>query len=265
MAQKENIAEIGKNVGKLAAAGAVLYGGIYFMENRSYPKEPTKPETATAQVLTEAEVAELRNYEKLMAESSIALPTQTPTAASAIFKIQSQELATSARSAPEMTAAQKAQIGKYMAELPTVIEKIRPTPAEIEDLEIYYPIYRAGQDRFGTPWYLTWIVHEAESTASRNPNAFDENCIQCGAMQIDSRYHPKEDIDRANVGLEYLMAIPTRYAKWDTTDIIWGASALKEYVDQTGSVLGGLKRYSAAGPAQNRYQKYLLLQSELGN
>ncbi len=268
MAPKENISKIGRSVGTVFATGAMLYGVVQIGENRGHHPEPNRPKVQSGQVLTETEIAQLRNYESLMAISSKIEPSSTPTQATtpnptpkeaAVFKMETSQMPI-----PEMTSDQKTLIEKYRSELPEIIAKINPTPQQIKDLEIYYPIYRVGQDRFKTPWYLTWIVHEEESTASRNPNAFLENCLQCGAMQRDIRYHPQADVDRANTGLEYFRLLPTREKKWDTTDLIWGASAIREYIDQAGSVLGGLKKYSAVGPAQDRYQKYLLYQSELG-
>lgn len=268
MASKENIYKIGRSIGSIAAAGAALYGGIQYMENRGQAHTSNHPTILTGQTLTEDEIAQIRNYDKWIAQSSEIKSTPTSTPPTAVpekdFKIQSVEIS-QIQPVEEITPDQSALIKKYRSELPGIINKITPNPQEIEDLQIYYPIYRAAQDRFGTPWYLTWIVHEAESTASRNPNAFKENCLQCGAMQRNIRYHPQEDVDRANIGLEYLQKIPTRSKKWDTTDIVWAASALRQWQDTTGSVLGSLGKYSAADSAQIRYQKFILIKSGLGN
>ena len=44
---------------------------------------------------------------------------------------------------------------------------------DIEDIGIYFPIYEKVGERYDLPWYLLFIVHKAESTASRNEGAFE--------------------------------------------------------------------------------------------
>jgi len=264
MASKEHIRKIGKNVSNVLAAGAVLYGGIQLMENRGPSNEPSRQIAYSGQVLTEAEIAALRNYENWIAQSTNATQTQNETSGKREFGISSVENAQPPKPAVEITADQKAQITKYESELSDIIAKLNPTQQEQADLKIYYPIYRAAQDRFGTPWYLTWIVHEAESTASQNPNAFIQGATHFGAMQRSVQYHPQEDADRAGAGFEYLATLDVRNPT-DIKEIPWGASALAEYIQRAGSILGGLELYSAAAPAQARYQKFLLIKSKLGN
>ncbi len=263
MVSKENLYNTGKNIGILAAAGAVLYVGAQQVDGASRDGETNQNRAAQGQVLTEAEIANLRSYEALMASTSKVEPTATPVAGPTQMPM-SEPQKMEVMSVPKITAEQSQQIEKYKAELPDILKKLNADPKQIEDLTMYYPFYRAGQDKTGVPWYLTWIVHEDESTASRNPNAFIPGAAHYGAMQRSVQFHPDSDVERASKDYGYLTDLPQRHAD-DWREIIWGATALREYIDGAGSVLGGLGRYSAAGPAQERYREYENYQAILGN
>lgn len=147
-------------------------------------------------------------------------------------------------------------------ELKAVIDKVSSRPdlfdqRHISDVTIYYPIYKAVADKFGIKWYLLWIVHEAESTVSTNPDAFNGKSGYIGGF---SR-HPdwKESVvEQATAGLEHLASLPQR----DPTD--WKEAAFAAWhlttITKDNTVLGSLRSYSAQGPASYRYRLYLQYQ-----
>lgn len=158
----------------------------------------------------------------------------------------------------------------YAQESPQIIFKLEANPelfdvqTDVEDLKIYYPIYRAAQDKFKVPWYLLWIMHQAESTVSKDPNAFVVGSYgQYGAMQRVTRFHFKEDVDFASRGLEFLADFNQRHPD-DWQEISWAAMKISQDRQSTGSILGALKRYSAAGSAEERYQRFLTLEAVFG-
>lgn len=264
MASKENLYNIGKNLGRLAVAGAALYGGIVYMERENHRPDFSQDTAVRGQVLTEKEITQLRNYESLMAKSSKVEPTPTFVPIPSVEpKLQVLHIVEKLP-LPQMTAEGAQLIEKYKTELPDILVKINADLRQTEDLKMYYPIYRAAQDKTGVPWYLTWIVHEDESTASRNPNAFIPGAAHYGAMQRSVQFHPDSDVERASKDYGFLTDLAQRHPD-DWREIIWGATALREYIDGAGSVSGGLRRYSAAGPAQERYREYENYQSILGN
>lgn len=267
MASKENLYQIGKNLGRLAAAGAALYGGIYVMENRGRAQDSNQSAVVQGQVLTDAEIAQLRNYETLKAVTSKVEPTATATLVSGPTPIppslepaQKMEM----MSVAPATAEQSQLIERYKEEIPDILKKLNADQQQVGDLTTYFPIYRIAQDKTGVPWYLTWIVHEQESTASRNPSAFSVGSPHYGAMGRAVQFHPESDVERASKDYGFLADLPQRHFD-DWQEIIWGATALSEYIKAAGSVPGGLGRYSAAGPAQERYVEYEKYRAIFGN
>jgi len=155
---------------------------------------------------------------------------------------------------------------KYQVELPGVLALAERSPAEFtlsnqgsvdfEAIEMYYPIYRAAQDRFGIPWALLYVMHGQESTFSTDESCFAEGAIHYGSMQRSLAFHSQEDVDRYFSGMEYLSALPVRHFD-DAKEIVYAAAVMREYTDQEGSIEEALFRYSAAGPARYRWAKYL--------
>jgi len=204
------------------------------------------------------------------------LPTPTPMPMPVINNGVYEVEASQADSEPE--AVGKAQpenpavfenpaiLEKYRAELPGILELARTHPAEFtlsnqgsvdfEAIEMYYPIYRAAQERFGVPWALLYVMHGQESTFSADESCFAEGVIHYGAMQRSIAYHPQEDVDRYFSGMEYLLTLPVRHFD-DAKEIVYASAVMREYTDQEGSIQEALFRYSAAGPARYRWAKYL--------
>jgi hypothetical protein len=128
-----------------------------------------------------------------------------------------------------------------------------------DDLEMYYPIYKAVEEKFNIPWHLLWIIHIEESSMSKNHDAFekkDGSCGQYGAMQRHTCFHFDENVNFASKGLESLKDLPQRQHD-DWKEISWAAMKLREDWDSKGSLLEALKRYSAEEPAIRRYNIYL--------
>lgn len=74
---------------------------------------------------------------------------------------------------------------------------------QIEDFDIYFPLYKAGEIAQEIPWFLLWIIHADETTVSRDKNPDQDN--QKGAMQIIND-HAKE-LKNATLGWEFLHEI----------------------------------------------------------
>jgi hypothetical protein len=103
----------------------------------------------------------------------------------------------------------------------------------IEDVTVYYPVYKAVADKYGLKWYLLWIVHEQESSASRNPKAFDgSSAPHLGAMQINDKNYPNLDLKNAAEGLEDLEKFQTIHPERDLQDIAEGGLILHADIEK---------------------------------
>ncbi len=146
----------------------------------------------------------------------------------------------------------------YNMELPTILKKVRENPSifdtenDIEDLQMYYPIYRAAEEKTGVDWFVLWVMHQQESTVSRDPNAFGG--YYAGSMQRDPNYHPQKIVDQISSDVAFLADLPQRHFD-DWKEIRWAAQKIKEDKETTGSLLGAFLRYSAEGPAYRRLER----------
>ncbi|HEY5600553.1 MAG TPA: hypothetical protein VIK81_00515 [Patescibacteria group bacterium] len=117
------------------------------------------------------------------------------------------------------------------------------TPTDIEDVELYYPIYDAISKKFEIEWYVIWIIHRSESNVSRNPNAFDRSTGYFGAGQRGLSYHFDDNVDFAATDLEFLSVLPQRDPT-DWKELAWVAMKLSEDKKTAGSLAGAFYRYT---------------------
>jgi hypothetical protein len=251
----------------LALAGSALFVAAQQVDQRSEVRGQRleigdQILEVSGQILTEEEIAQINNYDNFMAISAKVEPTPAFVPIPTAEPKQQVSQIVEKLPLPQMTAEGAQLIDKYKAELPTILEKIKADPQQTEDLTIYYPIYRAAQDKTGVSWYLIWIIHEDESTVSRNANAFILGAAHYGAMQRAVQFHPDSDIERASADYAFLGGLPQRHFD-DWREIVWGATAIDEYIEGSGSILGGLKRYSASGPAVERFRRFIELEALL--
>lgn len=133
----------------------------------------------------------------------------------------------------------------------------------INDLKMYYPIYKVVADKFDIDWYLLFIVHENETGASAGEKGFAPESYYIGAMQRDPNIWDKDYVNKAAKGLEDLAKLPQRH-KDDWREIAAAASMLSdnfyEYKSRGDSkndaVKKALLRYSAEEPARTRFELY---------
>lgn len=260
----------------VAAAVAVIAVGVNQPEKRyAKPIAGLHPEDA---VLTESEANIMRIVEfKAQEDGSINVRVLVKSLEQLATSQSKQSTVQNVRTDdgrlenhPVIDASGEEALKKYETELPQILVIVEANPEIFDpaqdsaDLSMYFPIYRAAQDKFGVSWYLLWIIHQQESTASRNPAAFViEGNDQYGCMARNVFYHPQESVDAAFSGLEYLDNLPQRH-KDDGREIVYAAEEVREYSDAAGSLLGGLKRYSASGPAISRYARYQTLSNIFG-
>ncbi len=142
----------------------------------------------------------------------------------------------------------------------SVIETMNSRPdifseKQIADVELYFPIYKVVAEKYGIKWYLLWIVHEAESQASTDPNAFNGASGHIGGFQRSPGWS-ESYVNKAAEGLEDLANFPQR----DPSD--WKEAAFAAWhlttIKSEDSPLGSLIKYG--GGASERYQLYQLLQ-----
>lgn len=259
MASKESLYNTGKNIGRILLAGTAITAAACSVDQKNSTLEPTKAAVAHGQVLTEEEITQIRNYDSFMAAISKVEPTSTvastPTAEPKTYKVEMLAQA-------QMTAEGAQLVEKYKGELPNILIKINADVQQTEDLTMYYPIYRAAQDKYGVPWELLWIIHGEESNVSQNPAAYVGN-VHYGAMQRAVQFHSIDDRDRANNGLEYLGALPARHCD-DAAEIVLAAAEIAEWAGEQKDYRAALLKYSARGPAEERFQKFRQLEALLG-
>jgi len=241
MKQERNIARGIKVVGGLIFASNMLLSGV------SSPR-PAKENTFSP---TDSSPPNTLSIENFLSSLEID-PPQTPTP---VFTPSPQPTEALPSPTPEPTVDYLA-MSKVISEMqkrPDVFSK-----RVIEDVEIYYPIYKAVGDKYGLKWYLLWIVHEAESTASIDPKAFERTTGPVGAMQINLSYH---NVDHAGDGLEYLATLLQRHPN-DWKDIAGGASILARsiknysYLHKDLPIEVALERYASVRAGEYRFAIY---------
>lgn len=253
------------NIVRVTAASAIIGSAVACGEtNKKNYSEPTLEKPLFTRNLTAQEIEALQNNEAInYLKAVVKTPTETPTP----VQVQEKTLSVAESTVPPIVDQVNSESPKqYTSELPKIFAEVESNPQlfnvpqDEEDLSIYYPIYRAAQDKFGVDWYTLWIIHQQESTVSRNPAAFEEGTMHFGAMQRSPQSHPQVDVDRYFQGFEYLNSIQTRNVT-DPEEIIYAGASIAENTDITGSLLGALNKYSASGPAESRYERYLILKS----
>lgn len=153
-------------------------------------------------------------------------------------------------------ASELTNVQRTMSEHPSIFGK-----KKIEDVGIYYPIYRAVADKYKLDWYLLFIVHEAETGASAGKNGFVPGREFYGAMQLDRNTWSQDYINKAAKGLGYLAKFPQRHDD-DWKQIAAGGEILstnvKRYkkLGKDKSVLNALLLYSADNQALKRFKTY---------
>ena len=133
----------------------------------------------------------------------------------------------------------------------------------IEDIKIYYPIYKEVADKFDIDWYLLFIVHEAETGASAGERGFAKDSYYKGAMQIDPNIWTSDYVKNATKGLEDLKNIPQRHSD-DWSNIATAGNILADNLHKyenngnikAEAVLKSLLLYSADSHARDRFEKY---------
>ncbi|MEX2007791.1 MAG: hypothetical protein WD992_03385 [Candidatus Levyibacteriota bacterium] len=145
--------------------------------------------------------------------------------------------------------------------LPSVLKRGFEKRHFVEDLKIYYPIYRRVALAYEIPTMLLFSQHLIETGASRKIN----NSLYVGAMQRDPRpgYWPDEFANEAfyGKGLEDLAKVPGQRHPTDAREIAAGAKILRIKIDSKGSIYGALKAYGAA--ADYRFNVYNALSQTL--
>lgn len=95
----------------------------------------------------------------------------------------------------------------------------------IDLLEMYYPIYKTAESAYKVPWYVLWVIHDAESSVSTDPDAFTKGRNYFGAMQrwvTNDWWHNHESVARATQGHEYLGELDQNHPS-DWEEILWAA------------------------------------------
>lgn len=158
------------------------------------------------------------------------------------------------------------------------------TQKDIEDIQMYYPIYKEVGKKWDVDWRLLWIIHDQETRCS---SMKETNIVQnvseklkdgtviknstYGAMQRDRNFYPDNVAEEALKGLEYLKQIPTRN-KDDAREIAFAAQKINADLKKSNGVLhDALKKYSNEYQANKRlklfnyYEKTILPKSQVKN
>lgn len=169
---------------------------------------------------------------------------------------------------PSPLSEKKQKQMEIQAELTKVIGEMSLYPKlfndkKIADVKMYYPVYKEVADKFKIDWYLLFVVHEAETGASRGERGFKSESYYVGAMQRDPNIWPDSYVNDSADGLESLAKLPQRH-KSDWKEIAAAAHMLsnnfhkykQEGNSKNEAVLKALLLYSADGPARERFEKY---------
>jgi hypothetical protein len=86
-----------------------------------------------------------------------------------------------------------------------------PDSKRIEDYNLYFSMYKAGEEKYKVPWFLLWLLHEQESGASLHP--YPEQSGYVGGMQRSKYYYDEQYVAESIKGFEFLNLLPQRYSK----------------------------------------------------
>lgn len=153
------------------------------------------------------------------------------------------------------------------------------TEERLEDLNMYFPMYKAGEIEYGIPWFLLWIIHVHETASSRDSNP--DGKYHIGAVQRREEFFPDEEVKMAATGWEMLRNLPQRYCPengwphYDSDEILWAAFDLKRRaekqkeknpsLDFETSLLEGVKTYSVLYYGEQRVARYKIIKEILAN
>ncbi|MBI2405641.1 hypothetical protein HYV21_01155 [Candidatus Microgenomates bacterium] len=160
------------------------------------------------------------------------------------------------------------------------IAKLRPSGVlgNLDILRTYYVFHRVAQDAYYVPWYLPWMLQDAESTCSLDPRTYVIRNGQYGTMQRYIPDHPDSEVEKAVRGHEWL-------AQYDNSDdwreILWGAWKLdrdaldaygknpeKEAQQSYWTLEDAIRSYLGVGPdnyeGQVRVQRFQQLRDIFG-
>jgi len=127
----------------------------------------------------------------------------------------------------------------------------------LEDFDTYFPIYLAAELKYEIPWYLLWIIHVHETTASRE--RWPEVGGYKGAMQRSVLYYPDSVVAEAVRGWEALGLLPQRYSQTrgyftnDHEEIFFAAWKLRNDTNQIKKNNPDLSYEESFLKAQYRY------------
>jgi len=224
--------------------GTVLAASLSAAVQSAGAKSPSKPEIYPQSAFRPAEILDKefqRNKNYTSSGKGLKIEIPVPTSLSKEEQIN-QELK---------------QVLEIMSANPDIFKQ-----KYIEDVKMYYPIYKAAGDKYNVDWFLLWIVHEAETGASNSKIAFNGGTIPYfGGMQRNPQIWPQSYVDEAYSGLEFLDNVKTKH-KTDAKEIAAAARELgtniNKYIDlgKDKAVLNALLLYSADEPAKLRFRQY---------
>jgi hypothetical protein len=146
------------------------------------------------------------------------------------------------------------------------------TSQRIEDFNMYFPMYKAGEIQYGIPWFLLWIIHVHETTVSwdKNPDEYHK-----GAFQRLEEFSPDEEVEMAAADWGMLRDLPQRYCPrngwphFDCDETLWAASYLKRRAreqkeinpswDDETCLLEAVKNYCALKYGEERVARYWII------
>ncbi len=150
-----------------------------------------------------------------------------------------------------------------------------PRERQLADFEMYFPILKAAEIKYGVPWYLLWLNHFAETECSRNE--FPEKNGYVGAMQRNPRFYSEEYVAKAIADWEFLKLLPQRYLKKigsqtnDYEEIFFAARKIAErahgFIEQgtdfEEAMLKALDSYCSLENARKRKNYFPILKEKL--
>ncbi len=107
----------------------------------------------------------------------------------------------------------------------------------IEDLNIYYPIYKTVADAYGLNWVDIWVHHVEETIASRSKS--DENPGHYGAMQRSLEFFGDDYVFSSfhGKGLNHLQNIKGIRYWHDPQEIATGTRIFADLINSNGGDL----------------------------
>lgn len=178
---------------------------------------------------------------------------------------------------PEYNGYYREDLVRYREEFKRVVRpKLEKNPQITASInQEYYSVYKAAEYRFGVPWYLLWMIHNAESGCTADPEKA-YRLLHYGAMGRQQSFYPDSQVEKIVSGNYFkpFYTVPLRDRR-DWKEIIWAADKIhydaylamkyEEIADRNMAFEKAMHAYCPKEEAERRIERFRVLREIFSN